>query len=55
MLVLSRKLSEQILIGSDIAITIIKIRAGVVRIGIDAPKAINIVRPELLIKQVEVK
>lgn len=48
MLVLSRKLSEQILIGSEIAITIIEIRKGVVRIGIQAPKTMNVVRAELL-------
>ena len=37
MLVLSRKLSQQILIGSDIAITVVKIEGNQVRLGIEAP------------------
>ena len=47
MLVLSRKMSERILIGGDIAITIVRIGKDVVRIGIDAPKTMNIVREEI--------
>ena len=47
MLVLSRKTSERILIGDDIAITIVRIGPNSVRIGIEAPKTINIVREEL--------
>ena len=47
MLVLSRKTSERILIGDDIAITIVRIGPNSVRIGIDAPKSMNIVRAEL--------
>ena len=37
MLVLSRKLSQQILIGSDIAITVVRIEGNQVRLGIEAP------------------
>jgi carbon storage regulator len=47
MLVLSRKTSERILIGDDIAITIVRIGPNSVRIGIEAPKTMNIVREEL--------
>ena len=47
MLVLSRKTSERILIGDDIAITIVRIGPNSVRIGIEAPKSMNIVRAEL--------
>lgn len=47
MLVLSRKTSERILIGDDIAITIVRIGPNSVRIGIEAPKSLNIVREEL--------
>ena len=47
MLVLSRKTSERILIGDDIAITIVRIGPNSVRIGIEAPKSMNIVREEL--------
>lgn len=48
MLVLSRKVSERILIGDDIAITIVRIGPNAVRIGIEAPKELNVVREELV-------
>ena len=47
MLVLSRKPGERILIGDDIAVTIVRIGPNNVRIGIDAPRSMNIVREEL--------
>lgn len=47
MLVLSRKVGEKLLIGSDVVITIVRIGDSHVRIGIDAPKSLNIVRDEL--------
>ena len=47
MLVLSRKTSERILIGDEIAITIVRIGANSVRVGIEAPKTMSIVREEL--------
>lgn len=47
MLVLTRKEGEKILIGENISITIVKSKNGQVRIGIDAPKGINIRREEL--------
>lgn len=47
MLVLSRKPGERILIGEDIAVTIVRIGPNTVRIGIDAPRTMNIVRDEL--------
>jgi len=48
MLVLSRKVSEQIHIGNDITITIVRIGPNTVRVGIEAPASLNIVRDELL-------
>jgi carbon storage regulator len=51
MLVLSRKLSQQILIGSDIAITVVKIEGNQVRLGIDAPRGISILRRELITRE----
>ena len=47
MLVLSRKPGERILIGDDVAVTIVRIGPNTVRLGIDAPKDLNIVREEL--------
>ncbi len=48
MLVLARKLKESIVIGEDIIVKVISIDKGVVKIGIDAPSNISIVRNELL-------
>ncbi len=47
MLVLTRKTDEQILIGDDIKITLIRVRGNSVRIGIDAPREVRVVRGEL--------
>lgn len=47
MLVLSRKPGERILIGEEIAVTVVRIGPNTVRIGIDAPRDMNIVRDEL--------
>lgn len=44
MLVLSRKKDEKIQIGDDITITVTEIRGDKVRLGIDAPKDVPIVR-----------
>jgi len=48
MLVLARKLDESIIIGDNITVKIISIDKGVVKLGIDAPKEISIIRNELL-------
>ena len=48
MLVLSRRLGESIIIDGNIKITVLVCDRGQVRIGIDAPKDINVVRSELL-------
>ena len=47
MLVLSRKLMEQIQIGDSVVVTVLEIRRKRVRIGIDAPKEIRVRRTEL--------
>lgn len=47
MLVLSRKVGERVLIGDNIAVTIVRIGQGGVRIGIEAPTDMLVVREEL--------
>jgi carbon storage regulator len=47
MLVLSRKPGERILIGDTVSVTIVRIGPNSVRLGIDAPREMNIVREEL--------
>jgi len=47
MLVLSRKAEESINIGGDISIKVLSVKGNIVRLGLDAPRDINIVRGEL--------
>ena len=48
MLVLTRKLMEKLFIGEDICVTIVRIEGGQVRLGIDAPRDVSVVRSELV-------
>lgn len=47
MLVLTRKLMERIYIGDEICVTVVRLESGQVRLGIDAPRHIAVVRGEL--------
>lgn len=47
MLVLSRREGDTIQIGTDVVLTVVEIRGNSVRLGIEAPAAIAITRPEL--------
>jgi len=47
MLVLSRKSGERIRIGEDVAITVVRIGPNTVRLGIEAPRDLSILREEL--------
>ena len=48
MLVLTRRLEEKIKIGDNIIVSILDIEGGAVKIGIEAPKEIQILRMEIL-------
>ena len=50
MLVLGRKPSERILIGSELRITVISLEGKQVRLGIEAPAEVGIVREEVIVK-----
>jgi carbon storage regulator CsrA len=47
MLVLSRKQKQQIRIGDDVVVTVLQIKGGSVRIGIEAPRSVHVMRGEL--------
>ncbi len=48
MLVLTRKLMEKLFIGDDICVTVVRLEGGQVRLGIDAPRDVTVVRAELV-------
>lgn len=47
MLVLSRKVGERIRIGNEVVITVVRVTGGGVRLGIEAPADLPVVREEL--------
>ena len=47
MLILQRKAGESLLIGDEIEVSILSVEAGRVRLAIEAPKAVQILRKEL--------
>lgn len=47
MLVLTRKTNEKVSLGDDITITILRINNGSIRIGIEAPRDVRILRSEI--------
>lgn len=49
MLVLSRKVGERVLVGDQVKVTLVRIGPNSVRLGIEAPKDMNIVREEIVI------
>lgn len=47
MLVLTRRVSEKLFIGDDICVTIVRVSSSQVRLGIEAPRDVAVVRSEL--------
>ena len=48
MLILTRKPNESIVINDNISIKVISIEKGLVKLGVDAPKEVSILRSELI-------
>ncbi len=47
MLILTRKLNEAIMIGEDIKITVVEIQGDKVKLGIEAPRELSVLREEI--------
>lgn len=47
MLVLARKVGERIMVGEEVVITVIDVRNGQVRLGVEAPKTMAVDREEV--------
>ncbi len=48
MLVLARRKQQSIVIGDEIVVTILEIKGKEIRLGIEAPKEISVLREELV-------
>jgi carbon storage regulator len=47
MLVLTRKAGERLILGDSIVVTVVRIDKGKVRLGIEAPSHVRVIRPEI--------
>ena len=47
MLVLSRKVGESLMIGSDVTVTVVEFRGDQVRLGVQAPRSVQVYREEI--------
>ena len=47
MLVLSRRVGESIVIGNQVTITVLEVRGDQVRVGVDAPREVQVHRQEV--------
>ena len=47
MLILTRRMGESLMIGDNIKVTVLGIKGGQVRIGVDAPKQVSVHREEI--------
>lgn len=50
MLVLSRKRGEAVIVGDDVAITVLAIQGNQVRIGVSAPRSVSVHREEIYLR-----
>lgn len=47
MLVLSRRIGESVVIGTDVVVTVLEVRGDIIRLGIDAPREVAVHRQEV--------
>jgi carbon storage regulator CsrA len=47
MLVLTRRIEEEVIIGDDIRVTVLSIQGNTVRLGFTAPRSVRVMRLEL--------
>lgn len=47
MLILTRKVNETLMVGDDVSVTVLGIKGGQIRIGINAPREVGVHRQEV--------
>lgn len=50
MLILTRRISESVVIGDNVKITVLGVKGNQVRLGIDAPKDVSVHREEIYLR-----
>lgn len=50
MLILTRRIGESLIVGDDVIVTLLGVKNGQVRIGIQAPKTTSVHREEIYLK-----
>ena len=50
MLVLTRRANQSIMIGDDVVVTVLEVRGDQVRLGIKAPRSIDVHREEIFVQ-----
>lgn len=53
MLVLARRIGEEIVIGGDIRVTVLGVRGSQVRLGVAAPQSVRVLRQEIVNRPAE--
>ena len=47
MLILTRRISESVIVGDDVKVTVLGVKGNQVRLGIEAPKEVSVHREEI--------
>ena len=47
MLILTRRVNETLMIGDEVTVTVLGVKGNQVRIGVDAPKSVEVHREEI--------
>ena len=50
MLILTRRVSETLMIGDDVSVTVLGVKGNQVRIGVNAPKDVSVHREEIYMR-----
>ena len=47
MLILTRRVGESVVIGTEVTVTVLRVKGNQVRLGVDAPKSVSVQREEI--------
>ena len=47
MLILTRRVGETVMIGDEVAVTVLRVKGNQVRLGVNAPKSVSVQREEI--------